>query len=130
MKKFKKVIVSIAVCCAIVSSMGMAVSAAYDFYFDLGRGLSDTSQAAIKGNTNNSASVLITDSTISNSAYMDFCVLDSDKKVTSNTKKITQPQYTSHFSIDYITTPSRYTTVYLKGSAGYYSVSATGDWTP
>lgn len=129
MKKFKKAIVSIAACCAIVSSMGIAVSAAYNFYFDLGRGLSDTSQAT-KGNTSNSASVLISDSTISNSAYMNFCVLDSDKKVTSNTKKITQPQYTSHFSIDYTTTPSRYTTVYLKGSAGYYSVSATGDWTP
>lgn len=129
MKKIKKTIASLVACCAIVSSMGMVVSAADNFYFDLGRGLSDTSQAQ-KNNTTNSASVLIEDSTISNSAYMDFCVLNSAKKVTSNTRKITQPQYTSHFSIDYTTTPDRFSTVYLRGSAGYYSVYAEGTWTP
>lgn len=124
MKKLKKVIVSIAVCCAIVSGMGITANAATAFGFNLGTGGSDTS-CATKYGVNTSATVNITSGSLSPSGWMRLYVTKNSSAVSTSVNATSLTSYTLYYTP---TVPSG--TVCLKGEAGYYSVSAAGTWTP
>lgn len=124
MKKSNKVLSTLVACCAIVNCMAISSSAATAFGFNLGTGGNSTSYAT-KYNNTTYASVNITSGTLSSSGWMRLYVTKNSSAVSNSVTATSLGNYSIYYNP---VVPSG--SLGLRGEAGYYSVSAAGEWTP